>query len=127
MNRIIASIAALLLSSTAFGWAVPVDQSTVSAGPHVAGEDIPCTFTNDDGQSFSGTVQVVDHHVLCVGSMVLDDDIDSIDAAYELTTPDGYELPSDGLDCYTVEAILAVCYDAAYDEEPEALDARSER
>ena len=48
-------IAALLLSTKAQAWDVPLHLSSHNPGPHSSGP-IGCTFTHDDGQEFSGTI-----------------------------------------------------------------------
>ena len=47
---------ALLAAGPAHAWQVPLYQTSYDPGPHQPGEPIPCTFTNDDGQSFTGTI-----------------------------------------------------------------------
>ena len=56
MSRLFVSVVALCVSSSALAWSVPLYRCAYNPGPHQAGTDIPCTYTNEDGQSFQGTV-----------------------------------------------------------------------
>lgn len=56
MSRVFLALAALCVSSSALAWSVPLYTCSYDPGPHPAGTDIPCTYTNQDGQSFQGTV-----------------------------------------------------------------------
>jgi hypothetical protein len=67
-TRIIAALATFLISSTALAWSVPIHRCTFPSTPTPVGDPIPCTFTNQDGQSFNGVVTTTSNgEVLCTG------------------------------------------------------------
>jgi len=66
-TRNILLFAGLLMSSNAFAWSVPIHLADFNPGPHTAGDPIPCSYTNDDGQTFNGTVTSGPEGVMCSG------------------------------------------------------------
>lgn len=65
---VLATLATLLVSSTASAWAVPVHLCTVPDEPTPVGDPIPCSYTNEDGQTFNGIVtRSGNGEVLCTG------------------------------------------------------------
>jgi hypothetical protein len=110
MNRIAMAAAALMISSTAFAWSVPLSSAEYSAGPHPAGQDIDCTYTNDDGQVFSGTVQGPSGSLVCAGDVVSTPDNEvAVAARLELS---GYDL-CDALWESSMTFDLDGCYELA--------------
>ena len=74
MPRSMFAAIALLASTSAFAWEVPVHKSTYNPGPHAPGATIPCSYTNGWGQTFSGTVITnSDGELVCSGDFVMDD------------------------------------------------------
>ncbi len=66
--------ASLFLSTNAFAWSVPLNQASYDPGPHTPGP-IDCTYTNDDGQEFSGTITSDGSGgLLCSGYAIPNDD-----------------------------------------------------
>lgn len=65
--RILVLFTTFFVSSTALAWSVPIEMCTFPSNPSPAGQDIPCTFTNDDGQSFHGVVTRSDNTTYCTG------------------------------------------------------------
>lgn len=65
--RILALLTTFFVSTTALAWSVPIELCTFPSQPSPAGQDIPCTFTNDDGQSFHGVVTRSDNTTYCTG------------------------------------------------------------
>jgi hypothetical protein len=87
-TRIIAALTTFLISSTALAWSVPIHKCTFPGTPTPVGDPIPCTYTNQDGQSFNGVVTTSSNgEVLCTGLLAPtpDDTADaaSIEALYE--------------------------------------------
>src|SRR5262245_42654893 len=67
-TRIIAALTTFLVSSTALAWSVPIHMCTFPRTPTPVGEPIPCTYTNQDGQSFNGVVTTTSNgEVMCTG------------------------------------------------------------
>jgi hypothetical protein len=86
MTRLVASFVVFALSSSAFAWSVPLYRATYNPGPHTAGTDIPCTYTNEDGQSFNGTVtQSASGGLFCTGLVApTPDDVRAASVAADL-------------------------------------------
>ena len=57
-----------LVSLPAHAWSVPIHMCTFPKTPTPVGQPIPCTYTNQDGQSFNGVVTTSGNgEVLCTG------------------------------------------------------------
>jgi hypothetical protein len=124
MNRLAMAAAALMISSTAFAWSVPLSSAEYSAGPHPAGQDIDCTYTNDDGQVFNGTIQGPSGSLVCAGDVVITrEDTVAVAAPQELS---GYDL-CDALWENSVTFDIDGCYDLASVEADLPEASQSER
>jgi hypothetical protein len=102
-------------------WAVPIHLASVTDEPTPAGQPVPCSYTNQDGQTFNGVVSVVGSDVMCVG-LVAPNPRDPLEAA---SFADLYEKlgenPKDAPACYLEdehEWVSLSCYDEMF--EPQA-------
>lgn len=50
------SLLTLLAAGPAHAWQAPLHLTTYSPGPHTPEEPVNCTYTHDDGESFTGTI-----------------------------------------------------------------------
>ncbi len=81
----LATFATLFVSSTALAWSVPIHLCSFPSEP--APGPIPCSYTNEDGQTFNGVVTSTGGNVLCTGMVAPTPDdateAASIDELYE--------------------------------------------
>ena len=127
--RIVTTAAALLISilfaSTALAWSVPIHKCTFPKTPTPAGEPIPCSFTNEDGQTFNGVVtQTGNGEVLCTGLIAPTPqdptEAQSIEELYSSLGDDYWNAPYCAMDA-TPEGPFAACFDEVpYGGEPQA-------
>ena len=54
-------------STDALAWAVPIHLCSFPDTPTPVGDPIPCSFTNEDGQTFNGVVTSSPAGVFCTG------------------------------------------------------------
>lgn len=112
----VAALATLLVSSTALAWAVPIHKANVPSEPTPAGDPIPCSYTNDDGQTFNGVVTTTSNGtVLCTGLIAPTPDNplegQSIEALYEELGDDYWEAPFCAVEGTSKGVAAAVCYE----------------
>ena len=82
MSRIhtVSLLALLVPAASTYAWQVPLYSTTYNPGPHKPGDPIECTYTNDDGQSFTGTITSDGSGgLVCAG--VAEPDLDAVIAA----------------------------------------------
>ncbi|GEM_PF-5396578 len=100
--RIAVALTTFLFSTTALAWAVPIHRATVSSTPTPVGDPIPCTYTNADGQQFSGVVTTGGGHVFCTGMVAPTDDDEtnaaSIDDLFYSLDEDPEDAPACSID-----------------------------
>ena len=114
-----AALFTLLASSTAMAWAVPIHKCSVPSTPTPAGQDIPCDYTNADGQTFSGVVTVTSNGtVLCTGLVAPtgNDPLEaqSIEALFEKVGSDYWDAPYCAVEA-SAKGEEAVCYEPGYE------------
>lgn len=56
-----------LVSTNALAWAVPIHKCSYPDTPTPVGDPIPCSYTNEDGQTFYGVVTSSTAGVFCTG------------------------------------------------------------
>lgn len=127
--RITTILTALILSSTfvsstALAWSVPIHKCRFPDTPTPAGDPIPCSYTNQDGQTWNGVVTVTGNgEVLCTGltAPTPEDptEADSIEELYASFGDNYDEAPFCAL-AGSREGPEAVCYDKAPVSNPEA-------
>jgi hypothetical protein len=116
---LIATVTTFLASSTALAWAVPVHLATVPTEPTPAGQPIPCSYTNEDGQTFNGVVVVSQapgtmNQTLCVGLVAPGADDPNEAASFDKLYESLGENPKDAPACFLEdedEWVLLSCYD----------------
>jgi hypothetical protein len=114
-TRIIAALTTFLISSTALAWSVPIHMCTFPGTPTPVGDPIPCTYTNQDGQSFNGVVtRTSNGEVLCTGLLAPTPDdpaqADSIEELYSSLGDEYGDAPYCALDA-SPKGIVAECSD----------------
>jgi hypothetical protein len=127
-SRIITTAAALLIStlftSTALAWSVPLYKCWYPRTP-VDPTSIPCSYTNEDGQTFNGVVtQTPNGTLLCTGlnAPTPQDptEAQSIEELYASFGDDYWSAPYCAMDA-TPEGPFAACFDEApHGGEPQA-------
>ena len=115
-----AALLTTLVSAPAMAWSVPIHECNVSSTPSPAGQDIPCSFTNDDGQTFNGVVSTTSNGtVLCTGLIVPNpDDNTEADSYEELYLELGLDF-GEAPYCAIEHAPKGGDVNACYDEAPE--------
>ena len=113
------AFATLLASSSAFAWSAPIHKCWFPRGPQPVDQPIPCSYTNEDGQTFNGVVTTTSNGtVLCTGLIAPNPtdplEAQSLDALYE-----EFGLSFDDAPYCTIEGSeegeAAVCYDPGYE------------
>lgn len=99
MNIRTVALATLFISSNAFAWSVPLHNASYDPGPHPAGQTIDCTYTNDDGQVFNGTITSDPNGGFSCSGFAVQDDDDTIAAEAALA-----ERESPGGGCEVLDA-----------------------
>jgi hypothetical protein len=66
-TRILIALTTLLVSTNAFAWNVPIHLCDFPSTPTPPGTPIPCSYTNEDGQTFNGVVTSSSSDVFCSG------------------------------------------------------------
>ncbi|HLT38486.1 MAG TPA: hypothetical protein VK034_19500 [Enhygromyxa sp.] len=112
---VVAALSTMLVSSTAFAWAVPIHKCTFPKDPTPVGQPIPCSFTNEDGITFNGVVTVTGNgEVLCTGLAAPTPrdptEAASIEKLYSSLGDDYGDAPWCALDG-TPEGPIAECFD----------------
>lgn len=82
--RVTVALATLFVSSTAFAWSVPIHKCSFPSTPTPVGNPIPCSYTNQDGQTFNGVVTTSSNgEVLCTGLLAPTPDDTTEAASFE--------------------------------------------
>jgi hypothetical protein len=122
---LVASLSAMLISSTAFAWSMPIHKCWFPRTPTPVGEPIPCSYTNQDGQTFNGVVTTTSNgEVLCTGLIAPNPsdptEAASIDELYSSIGEDYGSAPFCALEG-TDEGPIAECWDEPPKGNPEAV------
>lgn len=104
-----------LFASTATAWSVPIHRCSFPDTPTPVGEPIPCSFTNQDGQTFNGVVTTTSNgEVMCTGLLAPTPEdppeAQSIESLYEELGDDYWSAPYCSMDA-TPEGRFAACFD----------------